>query len=105
MSKTRKTTIEVQGTAITILAKEHGDYIALTDMVKHFEGGSALIEQWLKNKDTVLFLDVWEQVHNPAFNSLEFEGIKNKAGRGCEKSAGLEHEHMPAILQGRHVIV
>jgi len=81
MSKTRKKIIEVQGTAITILSKEQGDFISLTDMVKHFDGGNALIEQWLKNKDTVLFLGVWEQIHNPAFNSLEFEGIKNEAGR------------------------
>jgi hypothetical protein len=81
MSKSKKSTIEVQGTAITILAGEHGDYISLTDMVRNFEGGSALIEQWLKNKDTVLFLGVWEQIHNPGFNSLEFEGIRNEAGR------------------------
>ena len=75
MSKPKKSTIEVQGTAITVLAGEHGDYISLTDMVRNFEGGSALIEQWLKNKDTVLFLGVWEQIHNPDFNSLEFDGI------------------------------
>ena len=50
-------------------------------MVKNFEGGSALIEQWLKNKDTVLFLGVWEKINNSCFNSLEFEGIKNEAGR------------------------
>ena len=81
MSKPKKTIIEVQGTAIAILSKEHGDYISLTDMVRNFEGGSALIEQWLKNKDTVLFLGVWEQIHNPDFNSLEFEGIRNEAGR------------------------
>ena len=81
MSKSKQTTIEVQGGAITILSKEHGDYISLTDMVRNFEGGGALIEQWLKNKDTVLFLGVWERIHNPDFNSLEFEGIRNEAGR------------------------
>jgi len=81
MSKSKKTTIEVQGSAITILSKDQGDYICLTDMTRNFEGGGALIEQWLKNKDTVLFLGVWEQLHNPAFNSLEFEGIRNEAGR------------------------
>ena len=81
MSKPKRSTIEVQGAAITILSKEQGDYISLTDMVRNFEGGSALIEQWLKNKDTVLFLGVWEQIHNPDFNSLEFEGIRNEAGR------------------------
>lgn len=81
MSTAKPATIEVQGTAITVISKEHGDYISLTDMVRNFEGGSALIEQWLKNKDTVLFLGVWEQIHNPGFNSLEFEGIRNEAGR------------------------
>jgi hypothetical protein len=52
-------------------------------MVKNFDGGSALIEQWLKNKDTVLFLGVWEQLNNPKFNSNspEFEGIRIEAGR------------------------
>ncbi len=81
MSKSKKSTIDVQGTAVTVLSKEQDDYISLTDMVKNFDGGSALIEQWLKNKDTVLFLGVWEQINNPDFNSLEFEGIKNEAGR------------------------
>jgi len=45
-------------------------------MVRNFDGAGALIEQWLKNKDTVLFLGVWEQINNPDFNSLEFEGIR-----------------------------
>ena len=81
MSKDKKTTIEVQGTAIGILSRPGGDYISLTDMVRNFDGGGALIEQWLKNKDTVLFLGVWERINNPGFNSLEFEGIRNEAGR------------------------
>ncbi|MEJ2041956.1 MAG: KilA-N domain-containing protein [Reinekea sp.] len=74
-------TIQVQGADITITSKHDEDYISLTDMVKNFDGGNALIEQWLKNKDTVLFLGIWEQLNNPEFNSLEFEGIKNEAGR------------------------
>ncbi|ADL54299.1 KilA-N domain-containing protein [Gallionella capsiferriformans] len=76
-------TINVKGGDITIVTREEQDYISLTDMVKHFDGGSALIEQWLKNKDTVLFLGVWEQLNNPGFNSNspEFEGIRNEAGR------------------------
>jgi hypothetical protein len=81
MSKDKTVSINVQGAAITVVTKQEGDYISLTDMVRNFEGGSALIEQWLKNKDTVLFLGVWEQIHNPDFNSLEFEGIRNEAGR------------------------
>jgi KilA-N domain len=74
-------TIIVKGAEVTIVTRNEQDFISLTDMVQHFDGGSALIEQWLKNKDTVLFLGVWEQLNNQGFNSLEFEGIKNEAGR------------------------
>ncbi len=81
MSKPKKASIEVQGVAIAILSKPQGDFISLTDMVRNFDGGSALIEQWLRNKDTVLFLGVWERIHNSSFNSLEFDGIKAEAGR------------------------
>lgn len=73
--------ITVQGAEVTVSTRNDQDYISLTDMVSRFDGGSALIEQWLKNKDTVLFLGVWEQLNNPAFNSPEFEGIKHEAGR------------------------
>ena len=84
MSKPKRSTIEVQGTAIGILTQPGGDYISLTDMVRNFDGAGALIEQWLRNKDTVLFLGVWERINNPGFNSLEFEGIRNEAGRNDE---------------------
>jgi len=80
MVKDKKATISVKGSKITVLSKHNTDYISLSDMVKNFEGGSALIEQWLRNKDTIEFLAVWEQINNPDFNSLEFEGIRNEAG-------------------------
>ena len=72
--------INVKGAEVTIATRYEQDFISLTDMVRNFDGGSALIEQWLKNKDTVLFLGVWEQLSNPGFNSLEFEGIKMRRG-------------------------
>ena len=81
MSKSKQITITVQGTTIGILPRPEGDYISLTDMVRNFDGAGALIEQWLKNKDTILFLGVWERINNPHFNSPEFEGIRNEAGR------------------------
>src|SRR3989304_2389468 len=77
----KRRSIIVKGTEVSIATRNEQDYISLTDMVRNFDGGSALIEQWLKNKDTVLFLGVWEQLNNPDFNSLEFEGIRNEAGR------------------------
>jgi hypothetical protein len=77
----KKTKINVKGTEIAVVSDRGLDFISLTDMVRNFEGGSALIEQWLKNKDTVLFLGAWEKINNSDFNSPEFEGIKNEAGR------------------------
>ena len=56
------------------------DYISLTDMVRNIENGLALIEKWLRNKNTIEFLGIWEEMYNPNFNSPEFEGIKNSAG-------------------------
>ena len=77
----KKRSIIVKGAEISVTARGQQDYISLTDMVKGFEGGSALIENWLRAKDTILFLGAWEQVNNPDFNSLEFEGIRSEAGR------------------------
>ena len=72
--------IIVDKTEITILEINERDYISLTDMVRNIENGLALIEKWLRNKNTIEFLGIWEGVYNPNFNSPEFEGIKNMAG-------------------------
>lgn len=72
--------IKVQDTEITIVTYNDKDYISLTDMVRNIENGLALIEKWLRNKNTIEFLGIWEEMYNPYFNSPEFEGIKNEAG-------------------------
>lgn len=72
--------IIVQDAEITVVSINERDYISLTDMVKHIENGLALIEKWLRNKNTIEFLGIWEEMYNPSFNSTEFEGIKNMAG-------------------------
>ena len=74
------TKIKVRGTEITLLSKENEDYISLTDMVKNMENGLVLIEKWLRNKNTIEYLGIWEEINNPSFISPEFEGIKNQAG-------------------------
>jgi hypothetical protein len=76
----KKQTINVKGAEITVLSKNQQDYISLTDMVRNFEDGVVLIEKWLRNKNTIEFIGIWEQLYNPDFNSPEFEGIKNEAG-------------------------
>ena len=72
--------IIVNETEITIIEIDEKDYISLTDMVKGVENGLALIEKWLRNKNTIEFLGIWEEMYNTNFNSPEFEGIKNAAG-------------------------
>ena len=72
--------INVEGSEISIIAIDNRDYISLTDMVRNIENGSALIEKWLRNKNTIEFLGIWEEMYNTNFNSPEFEGIKNEAG-------------------------
>ena len=72
--------IKVKDIEITIIAIDERDYICLTDMVKTIENGLALIEKWLRNKNTIEFIGIWEEMYNPNFNSPEFEGIKNAAG-------------------------
>ena len=72
-------TINVQGAEIHIVSREDEDYISLTDMVGQF-GGPDLIDSWLRNKNTLEFLAVWEKLNNPNFNSVEFDGIKMDAG-------------------------
>ena len=72
--------IVVQNTEINITIINDRDYISLTDMVRNIENGLALIEKWLRNKNTIEFLGIWESMYNTDFNSPEFEGIKNAAG-------------------------
>lgn len=71
--------INVEGSEISIIAINNRDYISLTDMIRNIENGSALIEKWLRNKNTIEFLGIWEEMYNTNFNSPEFEVIKNEA--------------------------
>ena len=79
MSSPKKTKIEVLNTEITILSEREGDYISLTDMLKA-KDGEFFIHDWLRNRNTLEFLGIWESVHNPCFNSGEFARIKSQAG-------------------------
>ena len=76
--------IAVIGTEIRILTLEQEDYISLTDMLKA-KDGDFFISDWLRNRNTVEFLGIWERVHNPAFNYGEFAAIKSQAGLNSYK--------------------
>lgn len=83
MSK-KTSVIEVKGTSITVTNDPQGDYISLTDMLKA-KDGEFFISDWLRNRNTVEFLGIWESVHNPNFNYGEFATIKSQAGLNSYK--------------------
>ena len=82
MSKRQKSIIDVQGTTVSILIQATDDYISLTDIAKHKEPDRSdqVIQNWIRNRNSIEFLGVWERLNNPGFNPLEFEGFRNKAG-------------------------
>lgn len=84
MKKPAKSTIEVQGTEVSVLHSLDGDFISLTDML-NAKDGEFFISDWLRNRNTVEFLGIWESVHNPRFNSGEFAIIKSQAGLNSYK--------------------
>lgn len=75
----KKRSINVIGAEIAIQSRNQEDYISLTDMVKNF-GDESIIYNWLRNRNTIEFLGIWEQLYNPDFNPVEFERFKSEAG-------------------------
>lgn len=82
--KANNATINVRGTEISVIRREDQDYISLTDMLKA-KDGDFFISDWLRNRNTVEFLGIWETVHNHDFNSGEFAIIKSQAGLNSYK--------------------
>jgi hypothetical protein len=72
-------TIIVKDVEITIIKQYNNDYISLTDMLKA-KDGDFFISDWLRNRNTVEFLGIWESIYNPDFNYGEFATIKSQAG-------------------------
>lgn len=72
--------IQVNNTEIAVISISEEDYISLTDMVRNIENGLALIEKWLRNKNTLEFLGIWEEMYNTEFNISEYYSIMNEAG-------------------------
>jgi hypothetical protein len=73
--------ITVSGTEVTIINIDEKDYISLTDMAKYkTDDTSAVIGNWMRNRNTIEFLGLWETLYNSNFKPLEFEGFKKEAG-------------------------
>ena len=72
-------TIVVQDTPISVVKINDDDYICLTDMLQA-KDGDFFITDWLRNRNTLEYLGIWEKVSNPNFNYGEFATIRNQAG-------------------------
>jgi len=75
-------TINVKGTEITIFLNYENDYVSLTDIARYRDASNmdAIIQNWLRNRNTIELLGFWETMYNPNFKPLEFEGFRKQAG-------------------------
>jgi len=71
--------INVKDTEITVVQANNAEYICITDMIKA-KDGDFFVTDWLRNRNTLEYLGIWEQVNNPLFNYGEFAIIKSKSG-------------------------
>ena len=79
----KRTIIKAEGYEIEIrFGGQGGDFVSLTDIARYktAENPGYVIQNWMRNRNTVRFLGLWEQFHNPVFNYLEFEAIEKDAG-------------------------
>ena len=82
MMKVKNNKIDVQGISIVVYKSNLEDYISLTDIVRYkdISHTDSIIQNWLRNRNTVELLGFWETMYNPNFKSLEFEGFRKQAG-------------------------
>lgn len=83
MDKTIKETIHAKGIEIGIYTTDfENEFISLTDIAKYRNDDDPrfVIQNWMRNRNTIEFLGVWETLHNPSFNRVQFDTVKNEAG-------------------------
>ena len=82
MGKIIKDTLHANGIDIGIYTQDfENEFISLTDMARYkSDEPTAVIQNWMRNRDVIEFLGLWERLHNPDFKPLEFEGFKKQAG-------------------------
>ena len=74
--------IVVQDISIGFTSHLAGDFISLSDIARYKDNEKTdyILQNWIRTRSTIEFLGLWERIHNPTFNSIEFDGFKNKAG-------------------------
>lgn len=73
--------INVNDTPVTVIYHNDNDYISLTDIAKYKSNEpAAVISNWMRNRNTIEYLGIWESLYNPNFNPIEFDGFRKEAG-------------------------
>jgi len=74
--------INVLDREVGVIVENDGDFICITDIARYKDPKRTdyLIQNWLRNRNTIEFLGIWEQLNNPDFNPIEFDGIRKQAG-------------------------
>lgn len=94
--------VEVLNQPVGFYQVSEEDYLSLTDIAryKNPDHTDDLIRNWVRNRNTIEFLGIWEHLNNPEFNPVEFDGIRNQAGRyGLSQTKRLERLNQIAIQQ------
>lgn len=74
--------IDVQGKGISIISRERQDYLSVTDIAKYrnSDAPADIVKNWMRNRSTIEFLGLWEQLNNADFKLVEFDQFRNEAG-------------------------
>ncbi len=74
--------ITVKDTELTIVNINDSDYICITDLARYKNPGHSddVVKNWMRNRNTIELLGIWESLHNPNFKPVEFDGFRKEAG-------------------------
>ncbi|WP_300599974.1 KilA-N domain-containing protein [Niabella sp.] len=80
MAKNKK--MQVEGLEIVLYEDNQWDFISLTDIARHkdAEHTDTIIQNWMRNRNTIELLGFWETIYNPGFKPIEFDGFRKQAG-------------------------
>ena len=78
-----KTEMIVKNNIVSVIRISGSNYLSLTDLARYAnpEEPKIPIQTWMRNKNVISFLGLWEQIHNPNFKGIEFEAFENEAGK------------------------
>ena len=95
MGKIIKDTIHANGIDIGIYTQDfENEFISLTDVARYkSDDPTAVIQNWMRNRDVIDFWGLWERLHNPDFKPLEFEGFRKQAGANAFTMSRQESEY------------